>query len=187
MIEVRWHARGGQGGFTAARVLGSAASIFGGNYAQAFPSFGPERRGAPVLGFTRIDSEPIIDHSQVYTCDYVIVLDETLMETIDVTKGLKEDGIILINTKSNPEEYDFNEKFEVVTVDALDIALEILGLPITNTAMMGALAAVTDFVELDWILKAIDKEMSPSIAEKNKKLVTRIHEEVLGGVECGQA
>lgn len=182
MIEVRWHARGGQGGFTAARILGSAASLFGGSYAQAFPSFGPERRGAPVLGFTRIDDKPIIDHSQVYTCDYVIVLDETLMETIDVTKGLKDEGLILINTRSKPEDFDFNDRFEVRTVDALDLAIETLGLPITNTAMMGALTAVSDVVDIDWIFKAIDKEMSPSLAAKNKVLVSKVYEEVSGGV-----
>lgn len=181
MIEIRWHARGGQGGFTAARILGCAASVFGGSYAQAFPSFGPERRGAPVLGFTRIDDKPIIDHSQVYTCDYSIVLDETLMETVDVTNGLKQNGTILINTKHKPEYYEFSKKYYVYTVDALDRALEILKLPITNTGMMGAMAAITDFIELDWLLKAIDKEMPPSIAEKNKALLKSIYDDVKGG------
>jgi pyruvate ferredoxin oxidoreductase gamma subunit len=181
LIEIRWHARGGQGGFTAARILGSAASIFGGSYAQAFPSFGPERRGAPVLGFTRIDDEPIIDHSQVYTCDFSIVLDETLIETIDVTKGLKKGGTVLINTKKKPTDFSFNKDYNVVTVNALDTALEVLGLPITNTAMMGALAAITDIIELDWLLKAIDKEMPAALAGKNKTLLEKIYEQVKEG------
>ncbi|MBK5241799.1 2-oxoacid:acceptor oxidoreductase family protein, partial [Clostridium sp.] len=99
MIEVRWHGRGGQGSFTIARLLGMAASVFGGEYAQAFPSFGPERRGAPVLGFTRIDSEKITDRSEVDQCDYVVVLDETLWGP-SVLSGLKENAIIIVNTDS---------------------------------------------------------------------------------------
>lgn len=171
MIEVRWHARGGQGGFTAAKLLGLAASVFGDNYAQAFPSFGPERRGAPVLGFTRIDNKPISDHSQVYACDYVVVLDETLMEVVNVTSGLKKGGILLINSKSNAESFDFGNDFKVVTLNATDIALEVLKAPITNTTMMGALAAVSDLVSIESILKAIDKGMPENLREKNKKAV----------------
>lgn len=180
MIEVRWHARGGQGGFTAAKLLGLAASVFCSNYAQAFPSFGPERRGAPVLGFTRIDDRPISDHSQVYTCDYVVVLDETLMETVDVTKGLKDGGTILINTKSSPESFSFNVNCKVITVDASTIAAEELGAPITNTAMLGAITAVTDFVTLDSVLKSVDKGMAESLREKNKKAALRTYNIVRG-------
>lgn len=95
MKEIRWHGRGGNGGFTAARLLGYAASLHCGKYAQAFPSFGPERRGAPVLGFTRIDDAPITDHSQVYSCDCVIVLDETLLEVVNILEGLKEEWLRL--------------------------------------------------------------------------------------------
>jgi pyruvate ferredoxin oxidoreductase gamma subunit len=171
LIEVRWHARGGQGGFTAAKLLGLATSVFGDNYAQAFPSFGPERRGAPVLGFTRIDNKPISDHSQVYACDYVVVLDETLMEVVNVTSGLKEGGIILINSKSNAESFDFDNNFKVITLNATDIALEVLKAPITNTTMMGALAAASDIVSIESVLKAIDKGMPESLREKNKKAV----------------
>lgn len=180
MIEVRWHARGGQGGFTAARLLGLAASVFGDSYAQAFPSFGPERRGAPVLGFTRVDKKPIGDHSQVYACDYVVVLDETLMEVVNVASGLKENGILLINSKSSPESFDFGEKFKVITLNATDIALEELKAPITNTTMMGALAAATDFISIESVLKAIDKGMSENLREKNKKAVIRAYNTLRG-------
>lgn len=184
MIEVRWHARGGQGGLTAAKLLGLAASVFCTHYAQAFPSFGPERRGAPVLGFTRIDDKPITDHSQVYSCDYVVVLDETLMETVDVTKGLKDGGKILINTKLSPDRFHFTGKFRVITVDASTIAREELGAPITNTAMLGAFAAVNDFIDIDPILKAVDKGMPESLREKNKKAIEHtyrvVREEVNG-------
>lgn len=180
MIEIRWHARGGQGGFTAARLLGLAASVFCNHYAQAFPSFGPERRGAPVLGFTRIDRKPITDHSQVYRCDCVVVLDETLMETVDVTRGLKEGGMLLINTKSPPESFRFSGNFKVIAIDASNIAMQELGSPIANTAMLGVFAAVHDFIDLDSILKAIDKGMPESLRERNKRAVERAYQTVRG-------
>ena len=175
MIEIRWHARGGQGGFTGAKLLGLAASVFCNRYAHAFPSFGPERRGAPVLGFTRIDCKPITDHSQVYSCDYVVVLDETLMETVDVTKGLKEGGVILINTKLSPDRFSFKGNFKVVTVDASTIAMEEMVTPIANTAMLGAFAAVSDLIGIDPVLKAVAKGMPPGIGERNKKAIERTY------------
>ncbi len=175
MIEIRWHARGGQGGFTGAKLLGLAASVFCNHYAQAFPSFGPERRGAPVLGFTRIDNKPITDHSQVYTCDYVVVLDETLLETVDVTKGLKEGGIILINTKQGPDRFPFQGNFTVLTVDASTIAMEEMGTPIANTAMLGAFATVNDLIGIEPILKAVDRGMPGALREKNKKAIMRTY------------
>jgi len=181
LIEVRWHARGGQGGFTAAKLLGLAASVFGNYYAQAFPSFGPERRGAPVLGFTRIDDRPITDHSQVYTCDYVVVLDETLLETVDVTKGLKEGGILLINTKLSPDHFRLPGHFRVITVDASTIAREELGAPIANTAMLGALAAVNDLIGIDSLRRAVDKGMPENLREKNRKAMERTYQVVRGG------
>lgn len=181
MIEIRWHARGGQGGFTAARLLGLAASVFGSRYAQAFPSFGPERRGAPVLGFTRIDEKPITDHSQVYTCDTVIVIDETLMESVDVTKGLKEGGRILINTKAKADRYPFRDKFRVTALDATEIALQELGQPIANTVMLGALAAVDDLVSLEAVLQAVDRGMPRNLREKNKQAIERAYQAVREG------
>lgn len=180
MIEVRWHARGGQGGFTAARILGLAASVFGGRYAQAFPSFGPERRGAPVLGFTRIDDKPICDHSQVYACDHVVVLDETLMEVVDVTAGLKKGGTLLINSKSSPDSFKFDGDFRVITFNATDIALEVLKVPVTNTTMMGALVAASNLVDIDSILSAIDQGMAENLREKNKKAVMVAYDKIRG-------
>jgi pyruvate ferredoxin oxidoreductase gamma subunit len=181
LIEIRWHGRGGQGGFTAAKLLGLAASVFCNYYAQAFPSFGPERRGAPLLGFTRIDNRPITDHSQVYTCDYVVVLDESLMETVDVTKGLKEGGVILINTKLSPDRFPFGGNFRVVTVDASTIAREELGAPIANTAMLGALTAVNDLIDVDSILKAVDRGMPENLRLKNKRAIERTYQAVRRG------
>lgn len=172
MNEIRWHGRGGQGGFTAARLLGMAASRYENYYAQAFPSFGPERRGAPILGFTRIDDKPIHDHSMVYTCDYVVVLDETLLEAVDVTEGLKQEGVLLINTKCNPKCYKWADQYKVYAVDATDIALQVLKHPVTNTAMFGALVAVSGIVSLEAALEAVELTMAEGLREKNKRVVT---------------
>jgi len=178
MIEIRWHGRGGQGSFTAARILGAAASVHGGKYAMAFPSFGPERRGAPVAGFTRISDQKITDRSEIISPDYVIVLDETLWEN-GVTNGLKEDTVLIINT-DKPEKYKKLVSNKVVAVDATSIALDILGLPITNTAMMGAFVAVSGHVSLEDVKKAIDGSLKPKVAEKNKKLIEKVYELVKG-------
>lgn len=174
MIEVRWHGRGGQGSFTAAKLLGMAASVYAGKFAQAFPSFGPERRGAPVLGFTRIDEMKITDRSEVSECDFVIVLDETLFGP-QVLKGLKPETIVLINTESK-EKYENQLDQKCVCIDANALALEHLGRPITNTAMMGALIAVSDFMSLEDGLNAIEGSMNSKIAGKNKTLMTVAYE-----------
>jgi len=172
MIEVRWHGRGGNGAFTAARLLGHAASIYEGKAAQAFPSFGPERRGAPVLGFTRVSDLQITDHSQVYDCDCVIVLDETLCDAVDTTAGLKDEGIYVINTSRDREDFMKDPRFDkiknLVTIDATDIALRILGAPIVNTVLLGAAVGATGIVSIDSVDKAIDDIMRKSLREKNK-------------------
>jgi pyruvate ferredoxin oxidoreductase gamma subunit len=173
MKQIRWHGRGGNGAFTAARLLGVAASVYEGKSAQAFPSFGPERRGAPVLGFTRIAEENITDHSQVYDCDCIIVLDETLCDVVDVVEGIKPDGVLVINSKKTPDEIAKRSGFEkaskIVTIDATEIALELLGIPIVNTVMLGAAVAATDMVLMESAESAIDNMMSKGLSEKNKK------------------
>lgn len=168
MIEVRWHGRGGQGSFTIARLLGLAASVYGGKYSQAFPSFGPERRGAPVLGFTRISDTKITDRSELDVCDYVVILDETLWGE-DVKQGLKDNSVIIVNTKT-PEKYQADSTYRIVGLDATQMALEHLNLPITNTAMMGALVAVSEMMERDHCKDAIRASMNPKIAAKNENL-----------------
>lgn len=173
--EVRWHGRGGNGAFTAAKLMGYAASICEGKYAQAFPSFGPERRGAPVQGFTRISDETITDHSQVYSCDSVVVLDETLCNAVDVSFGLKEDGILVINSVKSADtikkEYSFQNVERLLTIDATKIALDILGRPIVNTVMLGAIAAASSLVSLEALENAVDGMMAPALREKNKKAI----------------
>ncbi len=169
MIEVRWHGRGGQGSFTVARLLGAIAALYESKYSLAFPSFGPERRGAPVLGFTKIDDEKIVDRSEVKACDYVVILDESLIDE-NTFKGLKDNGIIIINT-SNVKRYEKLTNHKIVSIDATSIALDILGKPITNTAMLGALIASSNIVSLDSAIKGIESEMKASLVKKNVAVV----------------
>lgn len=185
MLEIRWHGRGGNGAFTAAKLLGHAASVYGGKYAQAFPSFGPERRGAPVRGFTRIDDDVITDHSQVYACDAVLVLDETLCDVGGVFEGIKKGTVLVMNTTKTPEEvreaYQSmmgETDFEIVTLDATQMSLDILGRPIVNTILLGAGIAATGCVELEDALQAVDDMMGGGLAEKNKQAVQAAYDAV---------
>lgn len=164
MFEIRWHGRGGQGSFTGAKLLGVAAAIHDDVYAQAFPSFGPERRGAPVLGFNRISSEKITDRSEIKTCDYIVFLDDTLYDD-SVLDDLKDsDGLVLINTQRE----SWHEK--VKCIDATQIALDELGIPIANTVMLGFLAAYAEHaVSYEACAEAIKSSMKPNLAEKNIK------------------
>ena len=186
MKEIRWHGRGGLGAFTASKLLGSAASVHGGKFAQAFPAFGPERRGAPVAGFTRISEEVITDHSQVYECDCVIVLDETLCDVIDVTVGMKDDAVLLINTAHTVDqvrkEKNLGKVKHIVTIDATTIALEQLGRPIVNTVMLGAALGATNLVSLTALEEAIDDIMKGSLGEKNKAAAKIAYEMTKGAV-----
>ncbi len=176
MKEVRWHGRGGQGSFTVARLLGAAAVLVEDKHALAFPSFGPERRGAPVTGFTRIDDEKIRDRSEVTSCDYVVVLDETLIDA-NTSKGLRDGGKIIVNTMDTAQYADILGQ-EPIGLDATTLALEHLGRPITNTAMLGALVAVSGVVSLDAAIGAVESEMKASIAKKNVGLVQAAHDMV---------
>lgn len=169
--EIRIHGRGGQGGVTAAELLARAA-FKEGKWVQAIPFFGAERRGAPVKAFARLADEPILLRSQVYNPDYVIVLDATLLELVDVTEGLKEDGGVIINTMKKPQEMDIKQG-HVATVDATGIALElqllVAGLPVLNTTMLGAFAKATEEVKLESILDVIRQEWKGAAGEKNAK------------------
>lgn len=174
MIEVIWYGRGGQGCFTASRLLGIASSIFDDKSALAFPSFGPERRGAPVRGFTKISEEKIRDRTASPKADYAIVLDETLINE-EVYTSLKEHGTIIVNTKHRGQY--LREGIRVIEFDALSKAEKILGKPITNSAMLGVLASVSDVVSIDAVLKAVDYEMKGVAAKNNKRLIQSISEE----------
>ncbi|HDN62570.1 MAG TPA: pyruvate ferredoxin oxidoreductase subunit gamma [Candidatus Bathyarchaeota archaeon] len=180
LIEIRWHGRGGQGVVSVSRLLADAALIDG-KYAQAFPEFGPERLGAPILGFTRISDAPIDIHSQIYTPHYVVVLDPTLLKTINVFEGLVENGSAVINTDKSPEEIkqEFNiEKFKVYTINATKIALEILGRPIYNTAMLGALVKASNLVSMESVREATLKRFKGEVGEKNVAVINKAYEEL---------
>ncbi len=170
MFELRFHGRGGQGAVMAAQTLAEAAVIEG-KYAVAFPFFGAERRGAPVLAFTRIDSKKIYSKTQVYAPDCVIVLDNSLLDTIDVVAGLKPEGQVVINSRDKPEDIDLGKEIKTGVVDATSVALEILKAPITNTAILGAMAKVTGIVKLESLEEAIKRrfgeKLGKSVGERN--------------------
>ena len=138
MIEIRWHGRGGQGAKTASLLLADAAFNTG-KYIQGFPEYGPERMGAPITAYNRISDTPIRVHSNVYEPDYVVVVDDTLLETVDVTNGIKENGAILVNTNQKPEQirqYLNGYKGKIYTIDATQISMDCLKANFQNTAML---------------------------------------------------
>jgi len=175
MIEIRFHGRGGQGAVTAARLFAEAAFLEG-KYCQAFPSFGAERRGAPIVAFARIDTGPIRIRTQVYEPNHVVVFDPTLLETVNVAAGLKRGGIIVLNTKKLSEGLHASK---VATVDATAIALEKLGVPITNTAMLGAFIRATKLISLESALKAVGNYFKGNLAEKNMAAVKAAYEQTI--------
>ena len=175
MIEIRIHGRGGQGSVTAAELL-AVAAFDDGREAQAFPAFGVERRGAPVLAFCRIDSERIRIRSQIYKPDYVIVQDPTLMDTVDVLAGLKPDGTVLINTEHAAAELKLDTTARVVTFPATQIALETLGRPIMNTAIMGAFAGISGAISFEAIERSIRHRFPGELGEKNVQAARKAYE-----------
>ncbi|MFH1775017.1 MAG: pyruvate ferredoxin oxidoreductase subunit gamma [Methanobacteriota archaeon] len=174
MKEIRFHGRGGQGAVTAAELL-AVAAFYDGKYCQAFPFFGVERRGAPVTAFARIDDKRIRIRSQIYEPDYIIVLDASLLDAINVAEGLKQNGKIIINTEKTAAEIKpklgLKKEAKIYTVNATKVALDVLGVPIVNTAMLGAFAGATNEVTLDSIKKAVAKRFSEKLAAKNIKAV----------------
>jgi len=179
MLEFRWHGRGGQGAWTASELLARTA-IYEGKYIQSFPEFGPERMGAPVTAFTRISTEPIRLHCAVYEPDVVAVLDPTLLKAVPVAAGLNENGIIIVNSADEPakvKEVLEMEKGKVWTVPATEIALRILGMPITNTAMLGAVARATSIVSLESVEKTVKERFRLDIAEKNFAVIKEAYKE----------
>lgn len=178
ILEIRWHGRGGQGAWTASELLARAA-IYEGKYIQSFPEFGPERMGAPVTAFTRISAEPIQIHCAVYNPDMVAVLDNTLLKTVPITEGLNENGKIILNLKSESAERKKLkvDKGEVWIVPATEIAIKYLGMPITNTAMLGATAKVSGIVKLESIEKVVKERFRQDLAERNITVIKEAYKE----------
>ena len=180
LVEIRWHGRGGQGAVTSTELVAQAA-INEGNFAQAFPSFGPERRGAPVSAFVRIDSKkPIRVRAEITKPDVIVVLDPNLLRIAGVTSGLKEDGMLVINTKKSFQkvESEFKITQKLAIVDATKIAREELGIPIVNTSMVGALIRTTGVVKLESLIEPL-KHRFGRLAERNVNAMGRAYEETL--------
>lgn len=172
VIEIRVHGRGGQGAVTAAELL--AVSAFkDGRFSQAFPKFGPERRGSPVESFCRISDEFITLRTEVYDPDHVIVLDDSLPKVVNITEGLSKKGTILMNSEGKMK---FNS-YDVYTVDANKIAMEVLGRPIVNTVMLGAFAKATNLVSLKNLLESVKERFEGELRKKNVLAVKRAYEE----------
>ncbi len=186
LTEIRWHGRGGQGAKTAALLFGE--SVLGqGQYMQAFPEYGPERMGAPVQSYNRISEEPITLHCGVTSPQIVVVLDPTLIGTIDVTAGLPADGTIIINTDQPAAKFRESLKLtgqKLYTVDASKIARETIGRDIPNTPMMGALVKVTGLVKFDAMLSDTEHKLQkkfrnkPEVIDGNLKAIQRAYDEV---------
>ncbi len=179
LIEIRWHGRGGQGGVTSAELVAQAA-ISEGRYGQAFPSFGPERRGAPVLAFIRVSNQPIRLRMEITEPDVIVVLDPGLLPIVNVTSGLKPGGIAVVNTRKSPEEIreEFKIDWQIATVNATRIARELLGVPITNTTMIGALVRVTGLVNMESLVAPVEHRFG-RLAERNINAMKRAYEETI--------
>jgi len=178
LVEIRWHGRGGQGAVTSTELVAQAA-INEGKFAQAFPSFGPERRGAPVSAFVRIDNkEPIRVRAGITEPDVVVVLDPSLLRIANVTSGLKKNGMLVINTKKSFQdiESEFKVKQKLATIDATKIARELLGVPIVNTTMVGALIKATGVVKLESLIEPLQHRFG-RLAERNISAMKKAYEE----------
>jgi pyruvate ferredoxin oxidoreductase gamma subunit len=180
LMEIRWHGRGGQGSVTSTELLAQAA-ISEGKYAQAFPSFGPERRGAPVQAFVRVDSkEPIRVRAEIKNPDVVVVLDPSLLSILNVTLGLKDNGLLVVNTRKPYSELtaEFGFTHDMAIVNATRIARELLGIPIVNTTMVGALIKATNIVQIESLVEPLKKRFG-RIADRNINAMKRAYEETI--------
>jgi pyruvate ferredoxin oxidoreductase gamma subunit len=178
LIEIRWHGRGGQGAVTSAELVAKAA-IDEGKYAQAFPAFGAERRGAPIVAFVRISADkPIRIRAEVTDPDIVVVLDPSLLRVADITAGIKANGMLVVNSKKQPEqiEKELGYNHSLATVDATAIARELLGVNIVNTSMIGALLKATGVVELESLFEPLRQRFG-RLAERNIDAMKRAYEE----------
>ncbi len=175
MIEIRIHGRGGQGNVAAAELLANAA-FRDGKFAQAFPSFGAERVGAPVQAFVRIDDKKIRSREEVRQPDYLIIQDQYLVDTVPVLDGLKPGGLVLVNADGCPEDLRLKTSATVETIPATEIALEIVGRPIPNAIMIGAFCSITGLVSLEAVQAAIMEKFPGKVGENNVAAMERARE-----------
>ena len=188
-VEIRWHGRGGQGAKTACLLLADVA-FSSGKHVQGFPEYGPERMGAPITAYNRITDEHCKVHSKIYTPDYVVVVDETLLKSVDVTSGLKETGALIINTKKSPDEVRTmlkGYKGRVCAVDAEKISMETLGRNFPNTPMLAAVVKVSNVIDQERFIKDMRESFEhkfaskPNVIEGNMKALVKAMEEVKVG------
>ena len=186
LIEIRWHGRGGQGAKTASLLLADAAFNTG-KFIQGFPEYGPERMGAPITAYNRISNKPITVHSNIYEPDYVVVVDDTLLESVDVTAGLKPDGAIIINTTKSADELKqllINYSGSIYTIDARKISLETLGKYFPNTPMLAAIVKVSAIMNDEAFLNDMKGSFKhkfakkPEVIEGNMKAIEMALKEV---------
>ena len=184
LFEIRFHGRGGQGAVTGAKILGDATRMENKHF-QAFAHYGAERRGAPVMAFTRVADEPIRIHSYIYEPEAIVILDETLLDNPTVQQGMKEGIFIIVNTPRSPSEVKLEINAKVSTVDATKIALDsgilVAGIAVVNTIMLGAVARATNIVSIDNVKKAIRKGLEglpDKVIETNVEAAQRAYDEL---------
>ena len=186
LIEIRWHGRGGQGAKTASLLLADAAFNTG-KYIQGFPEYGPERMGAPITAYNRISSTPITIHSNIYEPDYVVVVDDGLLDVVDVTAGLKETGAIVINTTKSGDELKSklkDYKGSIYTIDARKVSIDALGKYFPNTPMLAAIVKVSGIMNEDDFIKDMEGSFKhkfakkPEVIEGNMKAIKLALEQV---------
>lgn len=188
MLEIRWHGRGGQGAKTASLLLAEAAFDTG-KYVQGFPEYGPERMGAPITAYNRISDNPITVHSNIYEPDFVVIVDETLIDVVDVAAGAKETGAIIINSDKEPEAFKeklANYKGKIYTIDARDISMKTLGRYFPNTPMLAAIVKVANIMDEDVFITSMEKSFNhkfktkPAVIAPNMEAVKLALKEVKG-------
>lgn len=170
LVEIRWHGRGGQGAKTASLLLADAAFNTG-KYIQGFPEYGPERMGAPITAYNRISNKPITIHSNIYYPDFVVVVDDTLLESVDVTSGLKEDGGIIINTTKSSEEIKEllkNYKGNIYTLDAKRISIDALGKYFPNIPMLAGIVKISNIMTDEQLINDMEDSLKHKFAKKTE-------------------
>jgi len=182
LMEIRFHGRGGQGAVTGVRLL-STAMYYEGKYTLGIPMYGTERRGAPVQSFLRVSDDRIYERDLVHEPDMVVVLDPLLAKTVPVTQGLKKGGLVLVNHPHSGLETGIGGPYKVATVDATKVAMETIGRPITNTAILGAFAKVTGMVKLSSLEEAAHHQWSGRIGEMNIKAMQKAYEAATPAVD----